>query len=64
VNGLGQDEAIHRLQGAGFGVAVRERAECSGGAGCHPRSGVVWKENPDAGTKMSEGSTVTIWVNP
>ena len=64
MTGLRQGEAIRRLQNAGFGVAVRERVECGGGTGCHPRSGIVWKETPQPGTQLAEGSTVTIWVNP
>jgi len=64
VTGLLQDQAIKRLQQAGFGVAVRQRAECTGGNGCHPRPGAVWKEDPRAGTSLAQGSTVTLWVNP
>jgi membrane peptidoglycan carboxypeptidase len=64
VRGLAQDEAIHRLQQAGFGVAVHQGAECAGGKGCHPKPGIVWKESPAPDTKLAEGSTVTIWVNP
>jgi membrane peptidoglycan carboxypeptidase len=63
VTGVTQDSAIHKLQRAGFGVAVHQSPECTG-KGCHPRPGIVWKEHPAAGTKLLEGSTVTIWVNP
>ena len=32
--------------------------------GTEPTPGVAWKQSPAAGTSMSEGSVVRVWVNP
>jgi beta-lactam-binding protein with PASTA domain len=63
VTGISQNEAVRRLQAAGFGVAVIEKA-CTLGSGCKTRPGVVWKQDPAAGTRLRQGSTVTIYANP
>jgi penicillin-binding protein 1A len=64
VTGLSQGDAVGRLQNAGFGVAVIQRAQCTVGKKCHPSPGVVWKQDPVAGTRLRQGSTVTVYVNP
>jgi penicillin-binding protein 1A len=64
VNGLSQGDAVSRLQTAGFGVAVIQKPCTGDSKQCHSDPGVVWKEDPAAGTRLRQGSTVTVFVNP
>ena len=64
VTGLTRDDALARLQQAGFGAAALISSQCKGSPHCTAPSGVVWKESPAAGTLVPPGATVTVWVNP
>jgi penicillin-binding protein 1A len=63
VVGMSQGDAVHKLQKAGFAVAVIQRPQCSGSK-CSPPPGVVWKQDPAGDSKIKQGKTVTIWSNP
>ncbi len=65
VVGLAQGDAVAVLQGAGFGVAVIQQTKCSPPKpGCRRTPGLVWKETPDPGSDVQQGTTVTIYVEP
>jgi penicillin-binding protein 1A len=64
VTGLTEDQAIATLQAAGFEVAVVVDGCDLGTAGCHPKEGRVWRQDPFPGDETLEGVTVTVWVNP
>jgi penicillin-binding protein 1A len=63
VLGMAQSNAESALFGAGYSVETVTQAESSPGQ-AKKNSGLVWKQDPSSGTSLSEGSTVTIWVNP
>lgn len=63
VLGLTEEEAVDRLNAAGFDVKVVRQRESNPNRARQNR-GKVWKQDPAGGTKAVEGSTVTIWVNP
>jgi beta-lactam-binding protein with PASTA domain len=64
VTGLSQNAAVARLQTAGFGVAVIQKACTLGPGRCKGGRGAVWKQDPSAGTRLPQGSTVTIYASP
>nr|MBA2599873.1 PASTA domain-containing protein [Actinomycetota bacterium] len=49
------------LQNAGFRASVITEKE---GSSWKSSRGQVWQQSPTAGANGSNGSTVTIWVNP
>ena len=63
VLGLTQDEAVRRLNQAGFEVSTIYEKE-SNKQQAKKRKGRVWKQSPSGGETQERGSKVTIWVNP
>jgi penicillin-binding protein 1A len=60
--GLLADEAAAAAERIGLGIGVRIEAEPPPGS--TSRAGRTWKQSPAAGTRVDEGSTITLWVNP
>ncbi len=60
VIGMSQAAARSAIQRAGFNSAVVRECSPSGG----DEGMRVWRQSPGGGTQASQGSTVTIWVNP
>ena len=65
VTGLPEADAVATLEGAGFSVKVLVDDECPPeDAGCDAVPGIVWKQSPRPGDEATEGSRITIRVNP
>ena len=63
VEGMSEDDAVERLEDAGFKVEViTEKEEDKDEA--KENKGLVWLQDPSGGDRANPGSTVTIWVNP
>jgi serine/threonine-protein kinase len=60
VVGLKTKDATKALHDAGLAVQVTEQQSPDD----HQPQGHVWKQSPEAGTKVSPGTTVTIFVTP
>lgn len=62
VLGMLADEAAAAVRGAGFKVNVAVEVQPA------PRpvgsEGRAWQQSPSSGSKLDEGATVTVWVNP
>lgn len=63
VLGRGRDEAESAIERAGFEVETVVARE-SDRKQADRNEGLVWKQSPAGGSEATEGSTVTIWVNP
>jgi penicillin-binding protein 1A len=63
VLGLSDTDARDTLRNAGFDahVVVQQEPPAPDSA---QRVGLAWKQSPAAGTTVTEGTTVTVWVNP
>lgn len=59
--GLRADEALY--VGAIYGVAVELVSEAETG-GSNAGAGVTWQQSPAAGSRVDEGSTIRVWINP
>ena len=64
VFGMSREEALVRLQDAGYGAAALIRSRCAGTAACSAPADEVWKQSPAAGDATDLGTTVTVWVDP
>ncbi len=64
VFGMSREEALVRLQDAGYGAAALIRSRCAGTAACSAPADEVWKQSPAAGDAADLGTTVTVWVDP
>jgi penicillin-binding protein 1A len=62
VLGLLADEAIVAGELSGLKVVVVREAEPGGSALLYP--GRAWKQSVPAGTRVDEGTTLQVWVNP
>ncbi len=64
-NVLGSDEAdaTDALRSAGFAAKVVTQAEPPA-PDSDQRAGLVWKQSPAAGSAVTQGTTVTVWINP
>jgi beta-lactam-binding protein with PASTA domain len=60
VVGMKRTDATDTLHNAGLAVQVIEEQSPDN----NQAKGHVWKQSPSAGTKVSPGTTVTIFVNP
>ena len=60
VFGMKKNAAVSALHDAGLAAQVTEEQSPDNS---QPQ-GRVWKQSPQAGTKVSPGTTVTIFVNP
>ena len=60
VVGMSSGEAESTLQSNGFNVDIVVKR----GRGGKKDSGVVWRQSPSGGSEATQGSTVSIWVNP
>jgi penicillin-binding protein 1A len=63
VLGYTGSSAEGRLESEGFSVVWKTEPEPNPGQ-ASKNSGLVWKQQPAAGTTVDEGTTVTIFVNP
>jgi membrane peptidoglycan carboxypeptidase len=63
VLGYTRGAAEAAIRNAGLQASVIVQSESSRGQAKKNRNR-VWKQSPSSGTRVSEGSTVTIWVNP
>jgi penicillin-binding protein 1A len=63
VLGYSGSSAEARLESEGFAVEGKTQPEPNPGQ-ASKNSGLVWKQQPDSGTTVDEGTTVTIFVNP
>ena len=61
VLGMSRSAAQSTLQNAGFQASVITEKE---GPSWRSSRGQVWKQSPSSGANGSDGSTVTIWINP
>jgi penicillin-binding protein 1A len=65
VVGMTQGQAEATLRGAGFESEIVEEQQCDpADPSCVARKGIVWAQDPDAGTEAATGSIVRIHVNP
>jgi len=63
VLGLSDSDARSALRSAGFDVHVVVQAEPPAPDSAQ-RNGLAWKQSPAAGTAVTQGTLVTVWVNP
>lgn len=63
VLGMTRSDAESKLTGMGFTVREITQKESSPGQAKKNR-GRVWKQSPPGGSKVNDGATITIWVNP
>jgi beta-lactam-binding protein with PASTA domain len=63
VLGLDDGDARNALRSAGFDVHVVVQAEPPAPDSAQ-RNGLAWKQSPAAGTALTQGTLVTVWVNP
>ncbi|MBV8386486.1 MAG: PBP1A family penicillin-binding protein [Acidimicrobiia bacterium] len=63
VLGLSESEARDTLRSAGFAPHVVTQQEPPA-ADAASRAGLVWKQSPAAGSAATQGTTVTVWVDP
>jgi membrane peptidoglycan carboxypeptidase len=63
VLGMSEDNAQAALIEVGYSPEVVTEAESSKGK-AKKNSGLVWKQDPSSGTEASQGTSVTIYVNP
>jgi 1A family penicillin-binding protein len=63
VLGMSADDARSALENAGLDAHVVVQAEPPSTDSAQ-RAGEAWKQSPTAGAAVTQGTTVTVWVNP
>jgi len=61
--GRNKPDAIMLLERVDYEINLIQTAEVDTDA-AQARAGLVWKVEPRAGTRLTSGETVTVWVNP